>query len=228
MKVRIYIYVFFGLLCALGIGLYLANPNLAIFQVFMSFGASLIGAIFIAVTLESISSSKQRKDVLSIQKHLLASSKEAFKSFYLWLGNYLVRKFSITSFDYSNITSGEEFYKKLFEDCSRSEKEVNLENIVEFVSNKATQLSSPIDSLNHTINEEIATLITNAVVDEEDVKFFNDLKALVLDVQSSESFDELAADVIALLEKINSKQSLKLELNELLTDRLKRKFSTGE
>lgn len=232
MKTRILIYVLFGVLCAACIGIYFINPANPALQVSMSFGASLIGAIFVAVTMEAIANGKQKRSVKAIQNHMLANIRQTFKSFYLWLGNYLVRKFQIVNFDYAQIQTSNELYIKLYAECNKKienkEVDVDLENLIDFVSSKISPLLDSVQNLNQIINEEIATLITNEVLDEEDVEYFNALKMYLINAQTCENFEELANELTTILAELNKKQILRLEKDDLLTDRLIRKFSMPE
>ncbi len=228
MKTRISIYVCFGIICAICIGVYFINPANAVFQVTMSFGASLIGAIFVAVTLEAITNSKQKRSIKSIQTHLLASTKQSFKSFYLWLGNYLVRKFEIVNFDHSKIETSAELYSKIFSECNSKIGNLSgadVENMLDFIILKTNPLMDSLEKLNQIINEEIATLFTNEVLDEDDVNYINLLKKHLAEAQSSENFNELTNELQQILIQLNSKQVMCLNLDEMLTDRLIRKFS---
>ena len=231
MKARIFIYIIFGCLSALGIGIYFINPNNPVLQVTMSFGASLIGAVFVAIITEAISNGKQKRSVKAIQTHLMASLRQSFKGFYLWLGNYLVRKFDVVNFDYSKIETSPELYAKLFDECNNKIGKLSgeeVENLLDFIILKTNPLVENLEKLNQIINEEIATLFTNEVLDEDDVEYLNRLKQQLTNVQSSESFAEITNYLQVLISELNSKQVLRLELNEMLTDRLIRKFSMPE
>lgn len=227
MKTRFIIYICFGLVCCLCIGLYFINPGLPILQVIMSFGASLIGAIFVSISIEAINSGKQKRAVKSIQKQMLSSVKQAFKSFYIWLGNYVVRKFDITKIDISKIENSNQLFSELAfasHNALKNDEEIDAENIIDVVSNKINPLIISVEQVLRLINEEIATLITNEVIDEEDVVYFNNLKTHLQDAQESEDYEELCTEIVEILNLINQKQVLRLELDDLLTDRLKRKL----
>ena len=229
MKTRIISYIFFGLACAVCIGVYFINPENPVLQVSMSFGASLIGAIFVALTMEAISNGKQKRSVRAIQRHMLATTRQSFKTFYLWLGNYLVRKFQIVNLNYAQIETTTELYSKIYDECKMKIEnkivDLDLENLIDFVSGKLNPLVDAIEKLNNIINEEIATLITNEVLDESDFEYLNELKYHLLYAQESESFGELTDELNQILTLLNSKQILRLEKPDLLTDRLIRKFS---
>lgn len=232
MKTRFFIYIGFALVCGLCIGLYFINPSLPILQVIMSFGASLIGAIFVSISIEIINNSKQKKAVNSIQKQMLSSVKQSFKSFYLWLGNYLVRKFSLSKIDLSKIENSNQLFSELafashnkLKQNEGNNEEIDVENIIDVVSGKINPLIMSVEQLLRLINEEIATLIANEVIDEEDVTYFNKIKEHLLDAQESENYEELCTEIVEILNLVNEKQFLRLELDELLSERLKRKLA---
>ncbi len=225
MKNRILTYAIFGALAMLGIALYFVNPNLVAFQVAMSFGASLIGAIFVAVSLEAINSSRHKKSTQTIQKYMLSSLNKNLEQFYYWYISFLARRYGVNELE--QVDDLGELISNLF-NATRKQindgKVVDENYTVDRVASKIEMVEDALEKVNRTLKSEMPTLITNEIIAQEDIEFFEKLQVKLNDVQLLDRLSEQNALLVEILGDLNQNKIIALKKGNILTDRLKQKL----
>lgn len=226
MKNRILTYVLFGLLALTGIVLYFVNPNVVAFQVTMSFGASLIGAVFVAISLEAINSSKRKRSTQTIQKYLLSSLKISLEQFYSWYIAYLARRYKVEQLEFNGELG--ELLQTLF---AATRKQINDGKVdidenytMDRVEAKLDVVIDAVEKLNRTLKNEIPTLITNEIIEQQDMEFFEKLLVKLNDVLLLDRLGEKNVLLVEILNDLSASKIVVLEQHKILTERIRQKL----
>ncbi len=230
MKNRILTYAIFGMLALLGIVLYFVNPNLVAFQVTMSFGASLIGAVFVAISLEAINMGKHKKGMETIQKYMLSSVKDSLVMFYSWYVAYLVKRYKIETLTLD--ASPKQLLEELFL-STRKQLDNNLASpdetyVISRMDAKLDNVIDAVEKLNRNLKKEMPTLITNDIIEQRDIDYFEKLLTQLNDTQLLDSLSERNTMLMEIIDSVSSNEMLNIKIDDILNERLKQKFIVKE
>ncbi len=227
MKSRIAMYIFFSILCVVGIALYMVRPDFPFFNVTMSAGAGLIGAIFVAVSLEAINGYEKRRYTLFVQKEILSGARSVLKNFY-WVVFKMFLKYDMDipspcSLDEETDIGG------IFAEIRRHIGE-NAEidgQILSKITAKVDDCIDAFDRLNSTIHKNMAVYVAGGILTEGEIVYLSSIHEELREVDASSNMTELLDNLIRLYDLISKSEVLRVQVADILCKQYSTKKSSN-